>query len=141
MPPVTRVGNVNTIVTAKIAADLAQRAKTKLLHNALMYAAAAVQRSDRTGPHYHDSFHCEVQPTQRGGQKVVLWNTVAHARFIEGGTKEHWIEARNAPMLVFMYKGHLIRKKKVHHPGTKAQNVMAMALSDLLSEPWLRRRA
>lgn len=141
MPPVTRYGTANTIVTAKIAASIAQRAKIQLLHNALMYAAAAVQRSDRAGPHYHDSFRVRVEPTQRGGQKVVLVNTAPHARFIEGGTKAHWIEARNAPMLVFMYRGHWVTKRKVWHPGTKPQNVMAMALSDLLSEPWLRRRA
>jgi hypothetical protein len=50
-----------------------------------------------------------------------------HASFVENGTPAHEIRARNAPYLVFEWKGRIVRTKSVNHPGTRPLPFMGLA--------------
>jgi hypothetical protein len=45
-------------------------------------------------------------------------STARHARFLDEGTKPHWIVAKHAKFLRFVTGGSLVFRKRVFHPGT-----------------------
>lgn len=59
----------------------------------------------------------------------------AVAGYVEFGTKPHDIVPRKAEYLVFMGKdGHLVRAKKVHHPGTKPNPFIQPVVHDVMKD-------
>ena len=54
-----------------------------------------------------------------------------HAAMVHAGTAPHVIRPRQAPKLVFFWPkaGKVVRRDKVHHPGTMAQPYLLEALS------------
>lgn len=81
-------------------------------------AAEKLQRSDRPGPHYADSFKSETVGSPEG-PRMRVWNTVKHAVWIEAGTRPHIIRAKNARALRFEIGGRVVFAKQVQHPGTR----------------------
>jgi hypothetical protein len=57
--------------------------------------------------------------TARYGQELKIGSTNKIAYLHHEGTKPHTITPKNAPQLVFMSKGRVIRTQLVRHPGTK----------------------
>ncbi len=119
------VDRLLTTSNGPVARDLGRRV-ARVHVAAQRNADTLLNRSDRTGQHYHDSFVSGVLP----GPVGQVGNTAAHAWFLEKGTKPHIIRATNAPYLVFRGRsGGLVRTKQVQHPGTRAYNVLGSALS------------
>ncbi len=62
--------------------------------------------------------------TTRYGQELKIGSTNKIAYLHHEGTKPHLIKPKNAPQLVFMSKGRVIRTQLVRHPGTKANKYL-----------------
>lgn len=92
-------------------------------------AAEKLQRSDRPGPHYADSFKSETVGSPEG-PRMRVWNTVKHAVWIEAGTRPHIIRPRKVGgVLVFTTRGgDTVFAREVHHPGTRAYRILETAL-------------
>lgn len=55
-----------------------------------------------------------------------------YGRYVLGGTKSHVIAAKDKPFLVFYHNkaGHVVRLKKVNHPGTKPNDFRQGAIAE-----------
>jgi hypothetical protein len=83
----------------------------------------------RTG-RYRAAFHKRETLTFRGpGARV--YNDVSYAPYIEEGTRPHVIRARRGKALRFVVDGRVVYAKEVHHPGTKAYNVLSRAVREV----------
>jgi len=74
----------------------------------------------RTGPHLRDT----IERGQRGPWVLFIKAGAKHAKFVEGGTKAHRIEARHGRVLRFVQAGQIRFRRHVWHPGTKATHFM-----------------
>lgn len=77
---------------------------------------------DRTG-----ELRGSLDLLDRGAFKMRLTTRAPHALFIEGGTRPHIIEARNAQFLRFEVGGVVHFRRRVKHPGTQPRPFMANA--------------
>lgn len=97
----------------------------------------------RAGPEYgrrlslRDSY---VVRMLSGGEGIV-GSPLPQAEFVEKGTDPHIIEApgrgpnsRNAKALRFYSQraGWFVFRKRVHHPGTKAQHILSRSLTEAI---------
>lgn len=65
------------------------------------------------------------------GPKWTVYNDVSYAPVIEEGSRPHVIRPRRAKALRFRVGGQVVYAKIVHHPGTKAQHVLARAVREV----------
>lgn len=90
---------------------------------------AGVLVNVRTG-RYRDGFQVKRNFTARGpGWQV--FNPVEYAPYIEEGTRPHVIRPKRAKALRFVVDGRVVYARIVHHPGTKAQHVLARAVREV----------
>jgi len=63
--------------------------------------------------------------TARYGQELKIGSGSKIAYLHHEGTRPHLIKPKNAPALVFMSKGRVIRTQLVRHPGTKPNKYLS----------------
>lgn len=95
-----------------------RKAVEKGLDRGVVVARTQHAYTDRTG-NLTRSIRPKFEPRREDLIEGQLLAEAKYASFVEGGTRPHPIKARNAPFLVFRWNGHLVRKKRVNHPGTK----------------------
>jgi hypothetical protein len=66
--------------------------------------------------------------TARYGQELKIGSGSKIAFLHHEGTRPHLIKPKNAPALVFMSKGRVIRTQLVRHPGTKPNKYLSNQL-------------
>lgn len=86
----------------------------------------------RTG-RYIGNFETTITPVRSKTvlARLRLFNTLAYAGIIEGGSRPHVIRPRRARVLAFSVDGERVFTTVVHHPGTRAQHVVRDALLDV----------
>lgn len=62
--------------------------------------------------------------------RVELEADVPYALVIEKGSRRHLIVPRRARVLAFEVNGRMVFAMRVHHPGTKAQNILRDAVKE-----------
>lgn len=90
-------------------------AKDSLLRSAVIVIKQAIDRNT-----HWQSVKDKTTHQVTGNRSAVIRNEHHAGVFLEEGTKDHPIAAKNAKALRFMWNGRVTFRKSVHHPGTKA---------------------
>jgi hypothetical protein len=109
------VANVKKAVRAAATEGLAEAIATRRYH-------------DRTGHLTGTARTRLIESTIDGAKSEIEW-PVAYADAVDGGTRPHVIEAKNAPLLRFYWPkiGGLFVGKRVNHPGTQPTGFAGVA--------------
>lgn len=94
---------------------------------------------DRTG-RLRRSLRTEYTQEGYGQWSATLTSDAPYAQFVESGTQPHPIYPSLWPISVLRWEeagGQVVYAKSVQHPGTKATNFMAMAMTEV-GEPTYR---
>lgn len=95
-------------------------------------ATAPKGHGDHKGPRLADSIRTtQPRPGSDGRLEVIGFSAAPHARYVVRATRAHTIRPRTAKFLRFKIGGKTIFVRKVHHPGTKANDFMVRALHAL----------
>ena len=106
-----------------VARELGQRA-VRIESSAKLIATGAPKV--QTG-RYRSSITWRLGADARG-LFAQIGSNVAYARFLEDGTRPHWIPlATGGKTLRFVWNGEVTYRKRVWHPGTRAYRVLQRA--------------
>ena len=109
---------------------MSAHAKFKRAHHALV--DKEVESAGKFGVehvHLHPVFKPRTRNLQKSteyriirtksGSVIRLRNTAKYAKAIDQGSRRHMIAARRSRTLRFMWKGHLVFRRYVMHPGNR----------------------
>jgi hypothetical protein len=73
-----------------------------------------------------------------GKTKFVVGHKSLIAKYLEYGTKPHWIRPRNKSVLRFRKNGNWVFAKEVYHPGTRPYSSLSNAVK--VARSFLKQR-